>query len=131
MPHTAAGATAPPRCTWSSVSSSPSGCGIAEGYRRQTTTAAGTRGLGGWHGGAGCARAAYRPRHERLVPSGGERTGRRGRDPDPGTGPAHPAGLAALFARRRTAHSAAAPRTRGRAFGVILPDDVAVVIGGR
>ena len=42
----------------------------------------------GWHGGAGCARAADRPRHKRLVPSGGERTGRRARDPDPGTGPA-------------------------------------------
>src|SRR5438552_12291477 len=47
----------------------------------------------GWHGGAGCARAADRPRQTRQVPSGGERTGRRARDPDPGTGPA---------ARRRT-----------------------------
>src|SRR2546427_12329371 len=26
----------------------------------------------------------------RMVPSGGERTGRRARDPDPGTGPARP-----------------------------------------
>src|SRR5439155_7995943 len=42
----------------------------------------------GWHGGAGCARAADRPRRPRAEPSGGERTGRRARDPDPGTGPA-------------------------------------------
>src|SRR5205823_2487613 len=42
----------------------------------------------GWHGGAGCARAVDRPRHTRTVPSGGKRTGRRARDPDPGTGPA-------------------------------------------
>src|SRR2546430_10568770 len=43
----------------------------------------------GWHGGAGCARAVDRPRQERARPSGGERTGRRARDPDPlrGQGP--------------------------------------------
>ena len=40
--------------------------------------------------GRGCARAADRPRQTRVVPSGGERTGRRARDPDPVTGPAHP-----------------------------------------
>src|SRR5207253_5461879 len=32
--------------------------------------------------------------------------------------------------RRRTAHPAAAPWTRGRTLGVIPPHDVAVVIGG-
>src|SRR5438045_7607056 len=41
----------------------------------------------GWHGGAGCARAVDRPRHTHAIPSGGERTGRRARAPDPGTGP--------------------------------------------
>ena len=49
---------------------------------------AGQRGRG-WHGGAGCARAVDRPRQTRADPSGGERTGRRARDPDPlrGQGP--------------------------------------------
>src|SRR4029079_10367736 len=45
MPHIAAGSTAPPRCTWSSVSSSPRGCGalgalFSAGRRTAYATAA-------------------------------------------------------------------------------------------
>src|SRR5436190_4844726 len=103
---------------------------VAEGYRRQTMRAEVGR-LSGWHGGAGCARAADRPRRMRTVPSGGKRTGRRARDPDPGTGPAQSAVLlAALLPRRRTAHSAASPWTTRCALRMIAPDDVPVVVGG-
>src|SRR5438552_2680474 len=50
MPHIAAGSTAPPRCTWSSVSSSPRGCGALGAlfscrWAAHAAPAAGPRGL--------------------------------------------------------------------------------------
>src|SRR5919197_1744161 len=69
MPHIAAGSTAPPRWTCSSVSSSPSGCGI-------------------W-----------------------------------------PRRLAALLSRRRAPDPAATTRRGRSAFGMLAPNDVAVVVG--
>src|SRR5438093_2834278 len=71
-----------------------------------------TRRMSGWHGGAGCARAAHRSRRWQASEMLTKRTGRRARDPDPGTGPAQPCvGLAALLARWRATHPSAAPWT--------------------
>src|SRR4051812_39259703 len=69
MAQSVAGSTEPPRWTWSSVSSSPNGCGRA--------------------------------------------------------------GLASLFSRRWTPDAPAAARLRRTALGVLAPDDLAVVVGGR
>src|SRR5439155_11921164 len=67
---------------------------------------------GGWHGGDGRVRAVDRPRRRRTIPTAAQRTGRRGRDRDPGTGPAaaHARGLTWLsgdhLSRRRSTSSA-------------------------
>src|SRR5207249_7163106 len=45
----------------------------------------------GWHGGGGCVRAVDRPRRRTVESNEAERAGRRGRTPDPGTGPVAPA----------------------------------------
>src|SRR5687767_6724825 len=81
MLHIAAGSTAPPRWTCSSVSSSPRGCGLRA---------------------ARCARP----------------------------GEAAPRSTS-LLSRGWAPHSAAPPRCRGLALGVLGPDHVAVIVGRR
>src|SRR5438105_3725950 len=79
--------------------------------RRLSACAMGDPRRSGWHWGEGCARAVDRPRQSRADPGAGERTGRRARGPDPGTGPAAPPELelAQTLARNDDAHRRSLP----------------------